>query len=113
MRAGRLRHRVTFQERSVTLDAAGALAPGWVDVLTCWAEVRSVAGIERVAVEVEQARATLTHQITIRRPGLALRPSNRVLWKGRIFEIVSVLDPDNRGEFQRLACYEIVEPVPA
>jgi head-tail adaptor len=108
-----LRQRVTFQQRTLAQDTGGALAPAWSDVATVYAEVRSPAGIERFVQETEQRVATATHQIRFRTgaAGAAILPSMRVMWRGgRVLEIMSILDPDNRGIQTVAICVEIVEP---
>lgn len=112
MRSGNLGQRVTIQRRTLAQDTGGALAPAWANVATIWAEVRSPAGIERFVQETEQRVATATHQVRIRAgaAGVAIVPSMRLVWGGRVLEVLSVLDPDNRGAQQLLICLEIVEP---
>lgn len=108
---GRLRHRITIQARTLSQDAAGAVSPTWADVASVWAEVRTPAGLERLAPEVEQPKAQLTHSVRIRGgQGLAITPAMRVLWGARVLQIVTVTDPDNRGEAQDLLCSEVWEP---
>jgi len=113
LRSGTLREVITIQQRTRAQDAGGALKPVWSDVATIRAEVRSPAGIERFVQETEQRVATATHQVRIRAgaAGVAILPSMRVVWGGRILEVLSVLDPDNRHIQQVLICMQIVEPV--
>lgn len=110
MRAGRLRHVVTIQQRSTAQDSSGALDGDWVDVATVRAEVRSPAGLERVQAGMEQTVATVTHTVRMRKEVTVL-PSMRVVWEGKILQVVSVMDPDNLGVQLLLNCYEVVEPV--
>lgn len=113
MRAGTLRGRVTLQQRTLAQDSGGALAPGWTNVATAYAEVRSPAGIERFVQESEQRVATATHQVRFRAGafGVTVVPSMRLTWRTLVLEIMSVLDPDNRGIQQVAICMQIVEPV--
>ena len=111
MQSGRLRHVITIQQRTLAQDAGGALAPNWVDLATVRAEMRSPAGLERVQAGMDQTVATVTHQARIRARQGDFTPAMRVVWKGRIFQIVSVTDPDNLGVQQMLDCFEVVQPV--
>ena len=115
MKAGALRARVAIQQRALAQDASGALAATWSTLGTVWADVRSIGGFERLAPQLDQTVATATHTARMRKgaQGITLRPSMRLLWDGRIFEITSVLDPDNRGAQQLVMLFEIVEPVHA
>lgn len=109
MQIGRLRHRVTIEHRTLSQDDHGAAIRSWADVISVWAEVRTPAGIERFAPEVDQVKATLTHSVRIRGGLGTFTPGMRVLWGTRTLEVVSVTDPDGRGEAQVLLCTEIVE----
>ena len=110
MRAGRLRHVVTIQQRTLAQDTGGALQPAWSDVATLRAEVRSPAGLERVQPGMDQTIATVTHTVRVRAREALILPSMRVRWGTRLFQIVAVTDPDNLGVQQVLNCFEIVEP---
>ena len=110
MRAGKLRWRVAFQRRTLSQDAAGATVPSWAPLATVWASVRTPGGFERLQPEIEAMRATLTHQVQVRVGSVTPRPSDRIVWGGRVLEIVSVADPDNHGVGYTLNCTEIVEP---
>jgi len=107
VQSGRLRHRVSIQQRGGTFDAGGGVTWAWTTIATVWAEVRTPAGFEQLAAEIAQQRATVTHTVRIR-GGVAVEPSMRILWGTRVLEIVSVTDPDNRGESQVLLCTEII-----
>lgn len=109
MQIGRLRHRLMLQSRTPVQDAAGAISYTWSDVAAVWGEVRTPAGIERFAPEVDQVRATLTHTVRIRSGVATVTPAMRFLWGTRKLQIVSITDPDNRGESQVLLCNELVE----
>jgi SPP1 family predicted phage head-tail adaptor len=115
MQAGALRARVQIQQRALGQDTAGALKPVWTTLGTVWAEMRSIGGVERLAPQLDQTVAMATHQARMRKGagGIVLRPSMRILWDGRTFEITSVLDPDNREIQQVAMLFEIVEPVHA
>ncbi len=108
MQIGRLRHRVTIQQRTLVQDAAGAATYTWATFATVWAEVRTPAGMERLAPEVDQVRASLTHTVRIRSGSGTISPAMRVVWGSRTLEVISVTDPDNRGESQVLLCNELV-----
>lgn len=115
MRAGQLRARVTIQQRALGQDTSGALVPAWSNLGTVSADVRSIGGFERLAPQLDATVATATHTMRLRKRagGITPRPSMRILWDGRVFEITSVLDPDNRGIQQLLTLYEVVEPIHA
>lgn len=82
--AGDLTRRITIQQRQTGQDTFGQQLAGWVDLLTCWAEITPLSGRELMAAQAMQAETT--HEIVIRyRPGITA--AMRVLYQGRIFEI--------------------------
>lgn len=105
MRAGRLRHRVTLQQLTQVPDGGGGYTEDWTDVATVWAAVEPLRGQERY--EAQQVQATLSHRITIRyRAGV--EPSMRVVHDGRVFNVLSVIDPQERHRELQLLVEEVV-----
>lgn len=104
MRAGELRERIQLQAKQVTRDTFGAEVITWVTQATVWARVTAVSGDE--AVTLSQEAATMTHQVVIRYYD-GLTPVMRVLWRGRVLEIRSVI-PDEKRQQMTLLCSEVV-----
>lgn len=103
--AGKLRHRVTLQELVKTDDGYGGIAETWRDVATVWAAVEPLSGDERYAAQ--QVQSDLTHRVTIRyRAGV--RPQMRVMYAGRVLQIVAVIDREERHRYLELLCSEVV-----
>ena len=105
MRAGRLRHRIYLQSKSVIRDAFGS------EVITYVSETpRPVsAGIEPVTVREyfgsQQPKGEVTHKVVIRYyKGVQL--DWRVLWGTRQFNIVSIINVDERNKEMVLLCKE-------
>lgn len=100
-----LRHRVTIQHKTVTRDADGIAAETWQDVTTVWAAVEPLRGreyLQAMAVAVE-----VTTRVRVRcLPGVT--PAMRLLFGSRIFNIVSVIDPEERHRELQLMCVEVV-----
>lgn len=105
MKIGKLRHRVAIQAYTALRDSFGAEQPEWADVATVWASVAPISGKEYFASA--QTNAELTTKITMRYLG-GITPNMRVVFDGRIFEIVSVLNYEERNVEQSLLCKEIV-----
>lgn len=104
MRAGLLRHRVTIQAPTTTVNERGAQTPGWAEVATVWAEVRTPTGRERSGDE--RTVAVLSHVVTMRyRPGLTA--AHRLKWGDRVFSLLATPDPDNRRRMLVCQCQEI------
>jgi SPP1 family predicted phage head-tail adaptor len=107
MRAGRLRHRITIQEFRVTgRNVIGGEVKDWVNVATVWAGIEPIRGREYLAAD--QPRAELTHRVPMRyRPGI-VPTTMRVKYGSRVFDIKSVIDPDERHVDLELMCTEAV-----
>lgn len=93
MRAGRLHHRITLERETVTKNEFGEEVSAWEPYATRWAEVRPQGGKEFWAAQ--QVIDDLSHEVRLRyMPGI--RSKDRLLFKGRVFDIVS--PPVNVGE---------------
>jgi SPP1 family predicted phage head-tail adaptor len=103
-RIGRLRERVTLQQVSVSIDAAGDPAYAWTDVATLWARVRPSGG--GVATLAERRTAIEDYEVTIRwRDGMSV--TQRFVWRGRYLQIESVANLDERRQRVTLACKDL------
>lgn len=106
MNPGKLRHRVTLQEYKEVLDQYGTpIDQGWQDVATIWASIEPIQGREYVLLQNTQSE--LTTRIRIRyRPEIT--PAMRVLYGTRVFNIQSVIDPEERHIELQLLCKEVI-----
>ncbi len=91
--AGPMRHRVDVQARTQTADNAGAMVSTWATIESRWARVRPIS-----SREFQEGKATIgqvSHEITLRYfPGLTV--AHRIMYGTRTFELVSVVDTDER-----------------
>lgn len=112
MRAGRLRHRVTFQARAPGRDAEGQPNGEWNNVATVWADVEDLTGRELIRGGV--ASGEITTRITCRwRPDI--NATMRALHRDRTLEIVAPpIDAEGRGRQLEIMAREIhpQEPTP-
>lgn len=108
MRASDLRHRVTFQSRSVTTDSFGAQSQAWADVATVWADVSPLSGRELMAAQA--INVEVSHSITIRWQaqfaGPKVAAAMRIVYGNRIFNIHSAIDPDERRKTIQISASE-------
>ena len=94
MRIGSLRHYVTLRTYTKSRDAYGAEVETWEDFASTWASVEPLIGREYLAAK--QVSAEVTHKIRMRyMPGVL--PTMTIVWGDREFEIVSVLNVEERG----------------
>jgi SPP1 family predicted phage head-tail adaptor len=103
MQAALLRKRITIQIRSTTKDSYGQPLTEWSDIATVWGEVAPMSGRELLAAEAVQS--SLTHSVSIRYFA-GLKPSMRIKYGDRLFDIQSVIDEDERHRTMTLLCVE-------
>jgi SPP1 family predicted phage head-tail adaptor len=93
---GWLRHRVTVESAAGAPDGAGGEALAWDSLATLWAHIEPAeAGKEIVAGHLS---GVVTHRLTFRWRG-DLAGGMRVAWRGRIFRVLAVHDPDESRRF--------------
>lgn len=105
MRAGDLRHQVTIQQFESIDDGGGGHEEVWTDLTTVWGSVEPLNGKERY--DAQQIQATLSHKIRIRYyPNL--KPSMRVKFETRVFNILSIINFEERNRELQLMCEELI-----
>jgi len=95
MNPGLMRHRITFQQYVSTEDELGQQIGQWTDFWTCWAMIKTIQGREYFAAGAERNEGTIRFIIRYT-PGID--PAMRIVYKGRIFDIESVINDDERNE---------------
>ena len=106
-----LSERVTFQRFIGEADIVGDYQyrddANWEDVVTVWAEIRTISSREFMAAGVETTE--VTHNIKIRRRSWDYNVvAMRTRWKGKIFRLLSPpLDLSGRKRHQLLKAAEV------
>lgn len=111
MRAGKLRNRLTLQANTPTQDTFGGSISSWARTATVWASIDDVGllfGTERVSAA--QVIAEGDHYIVMRHRA-NVTTKQRFLWGSRIFEIVSIANPQAIDVELHLRCREM-NPTP-
>lgn len=93
MRAGDMRDRVTLRRWTPTNDPGWGQQPGWSDVEEFWASVTPVAATERFTQAGVQS--VMSHRIVCRYR-TDLTSKDRLVYRGRVLDIVGLHDPDGR-----------------
>lgn len=104
MRAGRLRHLVTFQSLGSTQDAAGQMVPSWVAAfpVPLSAEITALSGRELIAAQAEQSEVTTRLKVRYR-PGFVA--DMRGVHRGTVYNIKAVIpDPESGFQWVTLMC---------
>lgn len=101
--AGKLRERVTVQQASGNRNSLGETVLAWADWQTVWASVEGVSA--REALAAGQQDTTITHRVRLRYlPGLTQQ--DRLSWRSRTLNIISLLEYGNRSEHVAI-CEEV------
>lgn len=111
--AGRLRRKITIQQRAAGTDQYGGPPPTWNDVLTTWGDVQPKAQNALLAAIAGQAMPRLQYAVTLRYPPtISIKAGMRVLdvQANRTLLIHQVVDTDERHRMLTLFCNE--EPAP-
>lgn len=106
MNPGKLRHRVMIQEYKEILDQYKTpIDEGWQDVATVWAAVEPIQGKEYI--QLQNTQSEITTRIRMRYFA-GVKPSMRVIYGDRVFNIQSVIDFEERHIEMQLMCIEKV-----
>ncbi len=100
---GRLRQRLALQAATRTPDGGGGASESWTTIAQLWAEIRPTGGTE--SFEADAVAGRVSHEITIRyRSGVA--PAMRLVSGTRRFEILAVIDIEERRRWLKCLCVE-------
>lgn len=106
--AGRLNKKITFLKLEYSTDKMGQSVPEWKKLKKVWATVKAVRGGEYY--EAQKLRPELTYKITTRfHKGIT--PEMRIEYKGRIFEIKTVINVEEEDYMLEMQCVEYIEKV--
>lgn len=105
MRAGRLRNRITIQEKTVTQNTYGEEVIVWSDVDTVWGSIEPMRG--REFVEFQREGAEVTTRIVIRHLS-GVVPEMRATEGSHVYDILSVINRDERDIQMELMCREVL-----
>mgnify|MGYP001229594055 CR=1 FL=1 len=105
MKIGELRHQVKLQNVATAQNDYGEPVAGYGTYATVWAAVEPLQGRE---LEIARQISTeITHKVTIRhRDDVA--QTDRIGFGNRMFEIISIINPQERDRMLILTCKEVV-----
>ena len=86
--AANLTHRVLIEQRGATVDAIGQPVETWSEVITVWANVKFLRGLE--SIKANQDTATIQASIRTRKRS-GITPAMRATYAGVIYNIIAVL----------------------
>ena len=102
---GRLRERITIQQATETRNALGESVQAWETYAERWASVEGLSS--REVLLTGQQQTEVTHRVRLRYVD-GFKGTMRILWRGRVLEITSLLEHNNRSEHEAL-CTERVD----
>lgn len=102
---GRLRHRITIEQRSTSQNSFGEPLLTWTTFITRWASVEPIIGKEFFASQ--QVQSEVTTKIRVR-DATGVLPQMRVNYNSRIYDIKSIMDIEERGREVLLMCQEVI-----
>lgn len=93
---GRLRRALDLEQHVRTPDGAGGFSESWTKLATVFAELRPI--VAASTVSADQEVESVTHRVRLRmRAGVSA--GMRLREEARIYEIVTVHDPDETGRY--------------
>jgi SPP1 family predicted phage head-tail adaptor len=104
-----MRHRVTIQQRSTGTDAAGGVLNAWENVATRCASIDRASGSELWGSAQRSARVPTVFRL---RYLAGVVPSMRLLFDGRVYNILSAVDQEGRKAELVITAEELVEEAP-
>jgi len=103
MRAGDLRHRITIERYTESQNDFGEVVESWSELLSTRASVRPISAKD-IFTNSGLINET-THRVFMRYQE-DIKPNDRVLYTGRIFDISSVINSEERNITIELLCKE-------
>jgi SPP1 family predicted phage head-tail adaptor len=106
VKIGKLRHRIAIEHVAETQAADGSVLENWSEYVFAHASIEPISGREYFAAQTTQADAT--HRICMRYLA-GIEPKMRVKFGSRIFDILSVINIDERNRELQLMCRESID----
>ena len=105
MLAGRLRHRLVFENESLSTDGQGGATRTWATRATVSGSIKPLRADERFYNE--QLNHNGTHEVVIRYR-TDIEASDRISYDSRYFQIVGIMNPNERDRQLVITCKEII-----
>lgn len=93
---GAFRHELVLETATLTGDGAGGHQKTWAEAATFLARVEPVSAQSRFGAD--QTLERVTHRVTLRMRG-GVEAGMRLRRGGRVYDIVTVHDPDESGRY--------------
>lgn len=104
MNPGEFRHRVELHSPTTARDSYGQPIETFAKYADVWAKIEPMSMRERTYAE--QLQGERTHLVTVRY-SVSIDRTHRIIFGARTFEIVSILNPEERRAVLQIECKEI------
>lgn len=104
--ASRLNKRITLQEEVKTPDGAGGYSLSWRDIATVWAEIKPLSANKGDEAFVSMQQEGRSYAIITIRHREDVTHKLRILYGLRLFNIISVTNPDEANVYLELLVAE-------
>lgn len=104
LQAGSFRRRVTLQDEVEVPDGCGGFTISWVSLADIWAQISPVKSQQ--ILRADNIGHEISHTVLVRKVG-SIRQGMRFLFGSRVFQIISVYDPDETGRYLRCDTREL------
>lgn len=105
MKSVELKHRVIIQIPVEVKDSFGSVNIEWQEFCTVWAAIYPISGKEYFSSK--EINSEITTKVKIRYQS-GIKPSMRISYNERIFEILSVINPKEANRELQLMCKEVI-----
>jgi SPP1 family predicted phage head-tail adaptor len=106
VKIGKLRHSITIEQVAEAQDSDGSIIETWSSFAAVQASIGPISGREYFAAQSMQA--DVTHRISLRFIAGVI-PKMRAKYGSRIFDILSVINVDERNRELQLMCRECID----
>jgi SPP1 family predicted phage head-tail adaptor len=96
---GKLRERITIEQATETRNAMGESVMSWSTFAERWASVEGLSS--REVLLTGQQQTEISHRVRLRYVE-GFKGTMRIVWRGRVLEIASLLEHGNRSEHEAI-----------
>lgn len=108
IRRGKLRHKIAIQQLSESTDSPGGLVDTWTTLAERMAEIVPMVGREAFNGQQEQSMLNVKFRLRYDSTLSVVTPKMQVIYDSRTFDIVSVVNIDERNIELIFMCEEVL-----
>jgi SPP1 family predicted phage head-tail adaptor len=106
---GKMRERVSLQKAAITRGSLGGEIETWVEAFTAYAAVDFLTTGSDERYRADQLTNRTAANITMRKEDRIVSAKDRVVYRGLIYEVDSVIPTGVRHEYLILECFQMGE----